>query len=264
VTVVPTSQDPDGPRYLQLARKLREQIKAGLIPAGSALPSETRLAKEFHVSVGTVRAAVKVLRDEALVVTEHGRATFVRAQLPVRRLGPERYRVEVDQVHAASTPHTSFTRDQGVDWSAYQLDTDFAEVPAPADVAEQLGVEAGTMLLRRHLVFRTHGYPQQMSTSYLLLDMVIGTPVADPANEPWPGGTIAQMKSVGVTVTAVAEAVRTRMPTLEEAATLRVPAGVPVLTITRRMLAGARPVEAAVDLVIPGDRVVLEYRIDLA
>lgn len=112
-------------------------------------------------------------------------------------------------------------------------------------MAELFGVEPGTMLLERRFVFRAHGVPQQMSTSSYLLAMVAGTPVADPDNEPWPGGNIAQLDTLGVHVTAVTERVRARMPVPEEITVLRIASGVPVLTITRRMLAGPRVVEVA-------------------
>ncbi len=120
------------------------------------------------------------------------------------------------------------------------------------------------MMLERRFVFRALGIPQQMSTSYLLLEMVAGTPVADPANEPWPGGNTAQLHSLGVTVTGVRERVRARMPVAEELEVLRIPTGVPVISITRQTHANDRVVEVATDIVIPADRVELEYWIDLS
>jgi GntR family transcriptional regulator len=108
-----------------------------------------------------------------------------------------------------------------------------------------------------------HGVPQQMSTSCYPLDLVAGTPVADPANEPWPGGNIAQLHSLGHTVTFIRERIRTRMPMRDEIDALRIPGGVPVFAITRQTYVDDRVVEAAIDIVIPGDRAELEYGIDL-
>jgi GntR family transcriptional regulator len=95
--------------------------------------------------------------------------------------------------------------------------------------------------------------------------LVDGTPVADPANEPWPGGTVAQLGTLGIFVSRVEESVAARMPLAEEEKMLCIPVGVPVLTLTRRMLAGPdrdHVVEVA-NIVIPADRTVLEYSIDL-
>lgn len=258
LTGMATPAEAEQARYRQVADELRRRIQAGDYAPGSVLPSELELLGEFGVSRNTVRGAVGILRNEGLVYSVKGRGSFVRQQLPVRRLASSRYRV-----NAAGAPGTSFTADQGITWDQYRLDKAFQEVPAPTEVAELLGVDRGTPLLERRLVFWSKGFPQQISTSYYPLAMVEGTPVADPEREPWPGGSIAQLATLGITVTVVEESVRTRMPSVAEVDALRIPPGVPVLTITRRMLAGELPVEVAADIVIPGDRVVLDYRIDL-
>lgn len=257
------SQHPERPRYKQVADELRRRINAGAIPPGALLPSESVLIQEFApIARGTLRQAIEQLRNEGLVVTEHGRGTYVRPVLPIRRLGSERYRRDLEQIAGTAPLGTSFTFDQGIDWADYQLDRRFAEVPASKAIAELFEVEPGTMLLERHFTFRAHGIPQQMSVSWLLLDMVAGTPVADPDNEPWPGGNLAQFWSLGVRVTHIIERERSRMPLADEAETLHIPAGVPVATTVRRMFAGERVVEVA-DIVAPADRVEKEYRIDL-
>lgn len=262
VATVPTPH-PERPRYRLVADELRRRILAGAIPPGSLLPSEAALMAEFGGARGTIREAIGLLRAEGLVVTEHGRGTYARPVLPVRRLGSERYRREIERLTAGGEPETSFTRDQNIAWSEYQLDKEFREVPASSALAELFGVEPGSMLLERRFVFRAAGVAQQMSTSCLLLDMVAGTPVADPDNEPWPGGNMAQLHTLGVTVTAIRERIRARMPVPEESATLQIPSGVPVVTITRQTYAGDRVVEVATDIVIPADRVELDYLIDL-
>ncbi|MGC9666964.1 GntR family transcriptional regulator [Planosporangium sp. 12N6] len=251
------------PRYRQVAEELRRRILAGAIPAGQLLPSEPVLINEFGVSRGTLREALALLRAEGLVVTEHGRGTYARPARPVRRLASDRYRREVQQLTGEHPPQTSFTHDQGIDWEKYQLDKEFREVPASASVAALFDLPAGTMILERRFLFRAHGVPQQLSTSCYPLDLVAGTPVADPENEPWPGGNTAQLHSLGVTVTGIRERVRARMPTPEESAALRLAAGVPVIAITRRTYAGEKVVEVAADIVIPADGVELDYWIDL-
>lgn len=219
---------------------------------------------EFGVARGTIREAVALLRAEGLISTARHRGSHVRPQWPIKRISMSRYRVETEQRdEQPKDKATSFTKDQGIGWSDYTMDKDFTEIPAGGRVAELLEVDEGTQLLRRHFIFKAFGIPQQISTSYLLLDMVAGTPVADPANEPWPGGNIAQLATLGVRVTRVREQVRSRMPTTDEARILRVGDSVPVLSIARTMLAGDRPVEAAVDIILPSDRVELDYTIDL-
>lgn len=248
----------DRPAYKQLADLLRQQIITGELQPGAPLPSESRLMQELGVSRNTVRLAVQLLRSEGHVVTEHGRGTYVRERPPIRRLGPDRYRADV----APQGDETSFTHDHGIAWADYRLDKVFREVPASERLAGLLDVAEGALLLERHFIFYARGEPQQISLSTYPLDLVAGTPVADPDNEPWPGGNVAQLASLGVTVTRVEESVTARMPMPDESEALLMTAGVPVVAITRRMLAGDRPVEVA-DIVIPADRVALDYVINL-
>jgi GntR family transcriptional regulator len=248
----------DRPAYKQLADLLRQQINTGELTPGAPVPSEQTLMQTYGISRNTVRLAVQLLRSEGHVVTEHGRGTYVRERPPVRRLGPDRYRADV----APQGNETSFTADQGIDWADYRLDKVFREVPASVRLADLLDVPEGTALLERHFTFYARGEAQQISITCYPLDMVAGTPVADPDNEPWVGGNIAQLASIGVTVTRVEESVTARMPMPDEADTLLMVPGVPVITITRRMFADDRPVEVA-DIVIPADRVQLDYVINL-
>lgn len=159
-------------------------------------------------------------------------------------------------------PGTAFTADHDVNWEAYRLDRRFAVVPAGDDVAGLLDITGGTLVLRREFVFWAGDVPQQQSVSYLPAALTAGSPVEDPANEPWPGGTIAQLALLGKQVSRIRETVRARMPTNREERTLRIPRGVPVMVVTRTMFAGSEPVEAAVDIVMPADRHTLDYEIN--
>jgi GntR family transcriptional regulator len=258
----------DRPAYNQVAERLRQRIYSGELRPGDKLPSESELIEQFNVSRVTARGAIKELQAEGLIVTRQGRGSFVRDREPTRRLSAGRY--HADAAYAArrvAEPSTSFGFDYHADSERYRLEKSFRETRAPQRVADLLGLSAKDTVLERRFVFYIDDRPEQISTSYLPLDLVRGTPVADPDNEPWSGGTIAQLASLGQTVTRVEESVRSRMPTPDEASTLRLGSGVPVLVITRRMLAGGdrdRPVEAAVDILLPADRVILEYRMDLA
>ena len=66
------------PPYAQLARAIRERIGQGQYRPGDRLPSEAELCAAFKVSPMTVRRAVAELVREDIVVTEHGRGTFVK------------------------------------------------------------------------------------------------------------------------------------------------------------------------------------------
>jgi GntR family transcriptional regulator len=257
----------DRPAYRQVADRLRPSIESGEWPAGHKLPSESELMEQFGVSRVTVRLAVGALRAEGLILTRQGRGSFVRDREANRRISSTWYQQDARfAARRVAEPATGFSAGSGEDRNRYRLERTFREERAGQQVADLLGLQIGEGVLQRKYVYYVDDRPEQISTSYLPLDLVKDTPVADPANEPWPGGTIAQLVSLGQKVTRVTESVRARMPTPEESTILHVSAGVPVLVITRRMLCGAerdQPVETAVDIVLPADRVVLDYVMDL-
>jgi GntR family transcriptional regulator len=65
------------PLYLQMRDALVERITTGEWRAGSAVPNETDLAREFGVSAGTMRKALDLMESERLVTRRQGRGTFV-------------------------------------------------------------------------------------------------------------------------------------------------------------------------------------------
>lgn len=63
--------------YAQLAGILREQIKSGAWPHGSAIPTLEELAQQFNVARVTVRLAMQMLAKEGLVSSHRGRRSVV-------------------------------------------------------------------------------------------------------------------------------------------------------------------------------------------
>jgi GntR family transcriptional regulator len=70
------------PSYAQLAELLRRRIAAGEWGSGDVLPSEKSLMQEYDLARETVRHAIRVLRDEGLVVTIPARGSFVSPDRP--------------------------------------------------------------------------------------------------------------------------------------------------------------------------------------
>jgi GntR family transcriptional regulator len=67
------------PLWYQLAQILRGEILAGELPAGGQVPPEVALARNYEVSVVTVRQALASLAEEGLISRHRGRGTFVSA-----------------------------------------------------------------------------------------------------------------------------------------------------------------------------------------
>ena len=71
------SQTDARPMYLQIMEQVRARIAAGDWPAGKELPSIRALAAGLNVSVITVKRAYLDLESEGVIVTRHGKGSFV-------------------------------------------------------------------------------------------------------------------------------------------------------------------------------------------
>src|SRR5437868_5401677 len=73
--------DRDGvssePLHVQIAARVRQDVRAGRYSPGQRLPAEVDLARQLGVSRGTIRQAFSALLAEGLLQTVPGRGTFV-------------------------------------------------------------------------------------------------------------------------------------------------------------------------------------------
>jgi DNA-binding FadR family transcriptional regulator len=63
--------------YIQIVRDLIDKIGAGMYPAGSYLPPEAVLAKNYQVSVSTVRRALAMLNEIGFAKTFNAKGTMI-------------------------------------------------------------------------------------------------------------------------------------------------------------------------------------------
>jgi len=68
---------PDVPKYQQLAAIIRAQILSGDLPERQPVPSELYLQQQYDIARDTVRHSMAVLREEGYVRTVRGLGTFV-------------------------------------------------------------------------------------------------------------------------------------------------------------------------------------------
>src|SRR5215831_13392336 len=69
------------PRYHQIARSLRERIAAGAPAPGERLADQRSLAREFGVTLMTLRQALELLERDGLITRRHGLGTFVASPI---------------------------------------------------------------------------------------------------------------------------------------------------------------------------------------
>jgi GntR family transcriptional regulator len=72
--------DPSGPAYAykEIADHIAARIAQGELLPGTRLQGERDLAAEYGVALGTVRRAVKDLRERDLVRTLPAKGTFIK------------------------------------------------------------------------------------------------------------------------------------------------------------------------------------------
>ena len=107
--------------YQQMRDVLAARIATGEWKPGTALPSEADLAREFGVSPGTARKALKLLEAERLLTRRQGHGTFVNAPSSderalrysnIRTSGGERIVGEVKVLKVSEGPANEAQRDR--------------------------------------------------------------------------------------------------------------------------------------------------------
>ena len=252
------------PKYRQLAASLREAIDDGRLTPGEELPSEAEMMEGTGLSRGSIRDALGILESEALIVKRSGAATRVRDTPPQRPIDAERYGRTL-RLLKSGEPHpltSAFTEHHGISWPQYTVDAHVTKEPATAEDARRLLLPEGSDLLRRRFVKYAKGQPMELQRSAIPWKLAGGTPLIDPGQQPWPGGTIAELFSLGLEVTRVTHDAEARMPRDDERKALRMETPGPVISMVRVFWVGERPVEAS-RVISPGDRAVLHYEVEL-
>lgn len=63
--------------YVRVANDIASRIASGELKPGARLRAERDLAEHYGVAYHTIRRAMKLLRERGLIVSIHGRGTFV-------------------------------------------------------------------------------------------------------------------------------------------------------------------------------------------
>jgi GntR family transcriptional regulator len=71
------SQTDGRPMYLQIMEQIKNQVTLGDWPQGFKLPSIREMAVATKVSVITVKRAYQELESEGVIVTQHGKGSFI-------------------------------------------------------------------------------------------------------------------------------------------------------------------------------------------
>lgn len=220
--------DTPRPEYMQVADAIRAAIEAGEWEPGALIPPEPELAARYGVTRATVNRALSILRTEGLVRPKQGRGTTVR-ELPV--LHRDAVRRQQRDTREAAQARGAFEGELRALGYTSRSDVVVGEVPAPAEVAELLGVNEGSAVLARQRQMYASDLPVQMATSYIPLDIAAGTPIAE--TDPGPGGTYSRLADLGHGPAVFSETVQVRRPSDDEAQFLQMDLDQRVIAIRR-------------------------------
>lgn len=238
-------------KYEEVAADLRARIGRGEWTAGDKLPTTSELVDHYGHSRETVRAAVDVLAKEGLVRVAKRLGTVVQDRSTERRRIQRSTMVMRDPRRGYVFPAASRADEP---WVVHGQPKRML-APIPADVAEYLGVEAETEVMRRRRVTSPAGEPPfQIADAWIHPDVLVEAPQAGEIST-GPGGYLDRIEEAGHGPLSWSEVTRTRMPTREEAKLLEVSPETPVLEMTTIGVSHSTglPVEVSVR-VIPGDR----------
>ncbi|RKN37994.1 GntR family transcriptional regulator [Streptomyces hoynatensis] len=257
--------------YEEIAEELRGRITSGAWEPGHRLPSEEELKQQYRKGGPTVRQALDVLLLEGLIDKRHGRGTFVRVPRTTVRRSNERHQWEKDRARETQDVRrrTGATeRDTGLTVDDLVFSAEYREATANEDLAGAFGVPTGTPLLERiyRTRYRREPAPFSVSHSCLVREHVEANPeLLDEKNEPWPGGTHHQLRTVGIEVDRVVERILgARPPRQDEAKQLGMSPGMALIVMRETLYATDGRVVEVADVALPGDRTELTFVTRLA
>lgn len=120
------------PLYKQLMARLKNDITAGVYPAGGRIPSEQVLCDVYGVSRVTVRKALLDLVQEGMLVRRQGKGTFV---------ADERIQRDLHQITSFSDACCQMGHQPGSRLISVQMQE------ADADDVERLGIAPGSQVV---------------------------------------------------------------------------------------------------------------------
>ncbi|MFI7068509.1 GntR family transcriptional regulator [Kribbella sp. NPDC050124] len=162
---MPPKLERPAPPYQQIANEIRKRISNGDLQAGDMVPSVRSLMRDYGVAIATAQKALSTLRAEGYIKPERGVGSIVTTE-------EERGRAANDRVDKARRTGKVYPTGQ------YAKITDAALGKASEQIADALGVEVGSPVIRRvRTTFQADGKPVSASTSYFRGDLAERAPL---------------------------------------------------------------------------------------
>lgn len=208
-TAKTTPQDTS-PLYLQLARQLAADIRAGSYRVDQALPSERVLCESLGVSRITARKAIDMLVEQGLVVRRHGSGNFIAPRIEQATSKLASFSEELRQRGYVPTSQ----------WIAREIGA------ATAAEREALGLPRGAKVARLLRLRLADGVPMAYEHSALPLAVL-------PRPQELEGSLYVHLARSGATPVRAVQHLRAINASADMAAHLQVPEGAALLWVSR-------------------------------
>ncbi|MFZ6773909.1 GntR family transcriptional regulator [Undibacterium sp. SXout7W] len=142
------------PLYRQLAQTLQQTMESGKLGPNTALPTERDLALTYNVSRDTVRKAIRLLEEQGVLYSDHGRGTFTAPEA-VRQMSRSLGSFTEDTLKRGGTPGQKILL--------------MENVAASMAISSLLQIEQQVPLLRIKRLRLMNGAPVGLQDSYLKL-----------------------------------------------------------------------------------------------
>ncbi|MEM7303020.1 MAG: GntR family transcriptional regulator [Pseudomonadota bacterium] len=207
----PTSNEP---RYRQVYAAVMERIFAGELGPGAMLPSEVDLGAQLGVSQGTARKALMDLERDGVVERRQGKGTFVAATTAERALFQFfRLRTRAGEPVVPELVSERLRKRKPLAREAALLAEDVGSV---VEIARARSI-SGANLIRETLVLPATFYPGLMERAPLPNTLYV-----------------LYQQAFGISIVKASEQLRAVLATVEDAATLEVKPGEPMMEVQRQ------------------------------
>ncbi len=198
------------PLYLQIEEELRTLVQSGELAPLSQVPSEVDLASRFHVSRMTARKAVDRLVSTGVLFRQTGKGTFVAAP-------------KIAHGISMQLSFSAAMRSLGLDQRTRVLSS--GVMTAPANIASALELPPGALIVHLRRLRAVEGEPAAIHQTYL------PATYAGILQGDLTGLLTGLMRSVGAEVAESRDSVEAVVALGDDARTLRVPEGSPLIRI---------------------------------
>jgi GntR family transcriptional regulator len=221
------------PLYRVIKRSLLQAIESGAFPPGETLPSETDIASQMGISIGTLRRAVDELAAEHILVRRQGRGTFVATH------NTDRFLFQFFHVE----------RDDGRREAPLVDLVSFERVRTDDESAQALHLRPGDPVIQIENRLRLQGAAVIYDRLTLPATLFKGLTEKRFRERP---STIYQLyqSDFGITILRAQERARARAADRNAARVLGLAVGMPVMQVHRTALTfGDRPIEHRVSII---------------